>query len=181
VTLPPAVAALPNVDSVTAGAAVAYPIVIGTLDKLGDCVARGTLPVGSFRYLWVDEAYQASSAQYYSVAHLSPRHMLVGDPGQLDPFSTMPDADRWRGLAEDPIATAVAVVLRHHGASVPVFRLPVTRRLPSHAIAVVRSFYPGHIFDAWTLPAVRRLGLARALGRGATAETDAGLGIRPSA
>lgn len=34
VTLPAPVAALPNVDSVTAAGAIAYPIVVGTLDKL---------------------------------------------------------------------------------------------------------------------------------------------------
>lgn len=87
----------------------------------------------------------------------------------------MPDADRWRGLAEDPVATAVAVVSRNHRQSVPVYRLPVTRRLPAHAIHVVRSFYPGHDFGAWTLPGVRQLGLTRALSRGPTLDFDKAL------
>jgi hypothetical protein len=146
--------------------------VVGTLDKLGDAHARDTL--GRFRYLVIDEAYQADSARYFGVAGIADRHLLVGDPGQLDPFTTMPDADRWRGLAEDPTQTAVAVVRANHPA-VPVFQLPITRRLPPSAIPVVSAFYPDHPFAAWTLPGARSLTLMPAVRSGAIRVMDAAL------
>ncbi|HUA27838.1 MAG TPA: hypothetical protein VMC03_03055 [Streptosporangiaceae bacterium] len=96
------------------------------------------------------------------VAGIADRHLLVGDPGQLDPFTTMPDGDRWQGLAEDPTQTAVAVVRTNHPA-VPVFQLPITRRLPPSAIPVVSAFYPDHPFAAWTLPGARSLTLMPAV------------------
>ena len=96
--LPADVAALPNVVEIKASEAGDYPVIVGTLAKLGNAYGRGDLYPG-WRYLCIDEAYQAESAQYYGVAHLADRHLLVGDPGQLDPFTTMDDPDRWRGLA----------------------------------------------------------------------------------
>lgn len=117
-------------------------MIVGTLDKISDAFARGSLRPG-FKCLAIDEAYQASSGQYFGVAAISDRHLLVGDPGQLDPFTTMEDADRWRGTADDPLQTAVSVVLRNHK-QIRVFRLPITRRLPSNAVPIAASFYPSH-------------------------------------
>lgn len=168
--LPIATAALPNVAEVHASVANHYPIVVGTLDKLGDAHARGDLTAG-FDFLVIDEAYQAHSAHYYGVAALADRHLLVGDPGQLEPFSTMQDADRWRGLPEDPMQSAVAVVCANHP-SVPVLRLPITRRLPPSAVPIVAAFYPNHRFGAWTLPGTRSLTLLPAVSTGRTAVLD---------
>ena len=66
IQLPAGTAAMPNVREAEAVRARFYPIVVGTLDKLGDAHARGTL--GRFRYLVIDEAYQADSARYFGVA-----------------------------------------------------------------------------------------------------------------
>jgi hypothetical protein len=162
--LPPATATLPNVHEVRASDANQYPIVVGTLDKLGDAHARGDLAPG-FRFLLIDEAYQAHSAHYFGVAGLADRHLLVGDPGQLDPFTTMDDPDRWRGLPEDPTQTAVAVVCANHPA-VPILRMPITRRLPPSAVPLVQAFYPCHPFSAWTLPGARSLALMPAVAHG---------------
>jgi hypothetical protein len=172
IQLPAATAAMPNVREVEAARARFYPIVVGTLDKLGDAHARGTL--GRFGHLVIDEAYQADSARYFDVAGIADRHLLVGDPGQLDPFTTMPDADRWRGLPEDPTQTAVAVVRANHP-TVPVFQLPITRRLPPSAIPVVSAFYPDHPFTAWTLPGARSLTLMPAVRSAATMVMDEAL------
>jgi len=129
-------------------------ILVGTLSKLGDAHARGDL--ADFDLLLMDEAYQVNSTQYLTVAGLAPRHLLVGDPGQLSPFTTISDGDKYRGLEEDPLQTAVEVLLRHHPGT-PVLRLPITRRLHPQAVEVVRSFYPGHAFQAAVLPDVRQL------------------------
>lgn len=171
-TLPPLTAARPNVSQVKAVNAGDYPIIVGTLDKLGDAASRGDLP--SFRYLCIDEAYQGDAAKYFKVGDIAPRQLLVGDPGQLDPFTTMDDPGRWRGLDEDPTQTAVRVLLHHHPSTIQ-YRMPITRRLSAEAVPVVEAFYPGHSFRAWTLPGVRRTKLVPAVGRGATARLDAAL------
>ena len=64
------------------------------------------------RRLVVDEAFQANAVQYYGVGDLADRHLLMGDSGQLAPFTTAPEGDRWRGLDEDPLLTAVPVSVR---------------------------------------------------------------------
>ncbi len=164
ITAPPDILALPNVVQASARdvAHGDFQVLVGTADKLGDANARGDLP--THRYLILDEAYQADSAHYYSIAELAPRHLLVGDPGQLDPFTTMPDGDRWRGLEEDPLLTAVGSVQARWGNAVHVFRLPITRRLPASAVDIVSSFYPDHNVRSWTLPDVRRMRAMPSLG-----------------
>ncbi|WP_437737394.1 AAA family ATPase [Sorangium sp. So ce1335] len=147
-------------------------ILIGTLNKLGDAHARGDLtPVD---VLLIDEAYQANAVHYYLVGDLAPRHLLMGDSGQLAPFTTAPGADRWRGLREDPLLTAVEVVRRNHP-STPVHRLPITRRLDPRAVPVACAFYPDHRFEAAVLPGVRRMDLQAAPGRRSSAVEDAAL------
>ena len=88
------------------------PLVIATVDKLADAFLRDGL--GGFDVLVIDEAYQADAARYYTAAGVAPTHLLVGDTGQLDPFSPIDDATFWRGGPEDPLQTAVGVLLRNH-------------------------------------------------------------------
>ena len=147
-------------------------LIIGTLSKLGDAFSRGDLR--EVDLLLIDEAYQANAVHYYAVGDLAPRHLLMGDPGQLAPFTSAPEPDRWRGLAEDPLLTAVEVVQRNHSKTA-VHKLPVTRRLDPRAVGVARAFYPGHSFDAAVLPGVRRLELAAAAGRKAHVLEDKAL------
>lgn len=147
-------------------------ILVGTLNKLGDAYARGHLaPVD---ILLIDEAYQANAVHYYLVGDLAPRHLLMGDSGQLAPFTAAPEPDRWRGLPEDPLLTAVEVVRQNHPAT-PVHRLPITRRLDPRAVPVACAFYPGHRFEAAVLPGVRRMQLQAAPGRRSSAVEDAAL------
>ncbi len=158
VTLPPAAAALAGVRTATAKDASGRELVVGTLSKLGDAFARGDL--APFDLLLVDEAYQADAAKYFAVGGLAPVHLLVGDAGQINPFATSADPGRWRGLAEDPLQTAVGVLRRNHP-STPVFPLPVTRRLDPRAAAVARAFYPDLAFAPAVRSGVRDLRLGR--------------------
>lgn len=157
--LPVTTGMLPNVAVADAQTANQATILVGTLSKLGDAHARGNLE--PFDLLLVDEACQADSGQYFGVAGLALRHLLVGDPGQLCPFTPLLNFDRYRGLDSDPLQTAVGVLLRNHPAT-PIFRLPITRRLPPEAVPVVRSFYPEHNVNAAVLPGVRQLSLENA-------------------
>lgn len=158
--LPPHIAALPGVTQPSAADAQHQqdPLVIATIDKLADAFLRNGLD--GFDVLVIDEAYQADAARYYTAAGVAPTHLLVGDTGQLDPFSPLDDATYWRGGPEDPLQTAVGVLLRNHP-DTPVHQIPVTWRLGPRAVPVARCFYPGHAFSAAVLPGVRELRLIR--------------------
>ncbi|MGS2616338.1 AAA family ATPase [Micromonospora sp. LZ34] len=130
-------------------------VIIGTAAKWAT-VGEGTWP-----WAIVDEAYQMRSDALLRVAGRFERALFVGDPGQLDPFSTV-DTARWTGLTWDPMQSAVAVLLRHNP-ELPVHRLPVSWRLPASAAPVVASaFYPFTGFRAGTGPEDRALSLTKA-------------------
>ena len=158
--LPPTIAARPGVSQPSARDArdQREPLVAATVDKLADAHLRDGL--GGFDVLVIDEAYQADAARYYTAAAVAPTHLLVGDSGQLDPFSTLDDPTFWRGGSEDPLQTAVGVLLRNHPTTA-LHRLPITRRLDQRAVPVARSFYPGHHFDAAVVDGARELRLDR--------------------
>lgn len=147
---------------VTVGTKVAdlagHRIIAGTAAKWAN-VSDGSWPSAI-----VDEAYQMRSDMLLRIANRFERALFVGDPGQLDPFSTV-DIDRWTGLTWDPMQSAVAALLRHN--PLPVHRLPVSWRLPAAAApAVAEAFYPFTGFQAGTGPEDRRLELATAALRG---------------
>ncbi|MFC0508259.1 AAA family ATPase [Micromonospora costi] len=127
-------------------------VVIGTAAKWA------TVTEGCWPWAIVDEAYQMRSDALLRVAGRFERALFVGDPGQLDPFSTV-DTARWTGLTWDPMQSAVAVLLRHNP-ELPVHRLPVSWRLPASAAPVVaEAFYPFTGFRAGTGAADRALTL----------------------
>ncbi|MEV4754687.1 AAA domain-containing protein [Micromonospora sp. NPDC049559] len=145
-------------DSVRVGAKVADlggpAVIIGTAAKWA------MIPEGSWPWAIVDEAYQMRSDALLRVAGRFERALFVGDPGQLDPFSTV-ESFRWTGLTWDPMQSAVAVLLRHNP-DLPVHRLPVSWRLPASAAPVVaRAFYPFTGFRAGTTEADRALAFTR--------------------
>jgi hypothetical protein len=142
------------------------PVTIGTAAKWAT-VTEGTWP-----WAIVDEAYQMRSDALLRVAPRFQRALFVGDPGQLDPFSTV-EVERWTGLSWDPMQSAVAVLLRHNP-ELPVHRLPVSWRLPASAAPVVAAaFYPFTGFRSGTGPGERKLGFAAPSG----ADLDAVLDI----
>ncbi|RUL93202.1 AAA domain-containing protein [Verrucosispora sp. FIM060022] len=136
----------------------ASAVIIGTAAKWA------TVTEGRWPWAIVDEAYQMRSDALLRVAGRFERALFVGDPGQLDPFSTV-EVGRWAGLTWDPMQSAVAVLLRHNP-QLPVHRLPVSWRLPASAAPVVSTaFYPFSGFRAGTGSADRALRLTGA-GRG---------------
>jgi hypothetical protein len=156
----------PNVavDTTTTGLA-GRQVIIGTAAKWS------MLTDGSWPWAIVDEAYQMRSDALLCIAGRFERTLFVGDPGQLDPFSTV-ETERWAGLSWDPQLSAVAVLLRHNP-DVPVHRLPVSWRLPATAAPVVsKAFYPFTGFTAGTTLADRALTFATsAFGASALDET----------
>ncbi|MFI0454081.1 AAA domain-containing protein [Actinomadura sp. 6N118] len=115
-----------------------------------------TLTEGSWAWAIVDEAYQMRSDMLLRIAGRFERALFVGDPGQLDPFSTV-EVERWAGLSWDPMRSAVSVLLAHNP-DLPVHRLPVSWRLPASAAPVVSdAFYPFTGFRSGTGPGDRLL------------------------
>lgn len=103
----------------------------------------------SFPVAIIDEAYQMRSDQLFYLGGLFDRTLMVGDPGQLDPFTPVDDS-RWRGQPDGPVNPAVATVLHHNRAS-PVHRLPVSWRLSARCAPLVSdAFYPQMPFVAGT-------------------------------
>ena len=134
-----------------------------TLKALGDpqvtvatAAKWGYVKDAAWRFAIVDEAYQMRSDALLAIAARFERALFVGDPGQLDPFSTV-ENDRWRGLTWDPMQSAVAVLLRSNP-DLPVHRLPVSWRLPHSAERVVAdAFYPFTGFRTGNGPGDRAL------------------------
>jgi AAA domain len=95
----------------------------------------------------VDEAFQLPDYRFHLIANLAPRHVLIGDPGQIEPFVTC-ETERWRCDPAGPqIACPTALVQRHPG----VFQLslPVSRRLNADTVRMVQpAFYPDMPFRA---------------------------------
>lgn len=109
----------------------------------------------------IDEAYQMRSDALLGVAGLFDCLMCVGDPGQLDPFTTIDDA-LWKGLQYAPSRTAMGTLRAFHPGLVP-HQLPTSWRLPPSAAGIVSTaFYPFSTFDAGTVAAQRCLTLAAA-------------------
>ena len=143
--------------SVTVRSSVAdlmeHPLVVGTAAKW----ATITGPAAGWPWAIVDEAYQMRSDSLLRVARLFERALFVGDPGQLDPFSTV-ETERWLGLSWDPMSSAVAVLLTNNP-DIPVHTLPVSWRLPASAAPVIsEAFYPFTGFTSATAEGDRRMG-----------------------
>jgi hypothetical protein len=143
-------------ENVTSSATIAdladFPLVIATAAKWATIADAGV----QWSWAIVDEAYQMRSDALLRVAHLFERALFVGDPGQLDPFSTV-ETERWLGLNWDPMSSAVAVLLTNNP-EIPVHTLPVSWRLPATAAPVVSdAFYPFSGFSAATEGDDRRI------------------------
>lgn len=115
-------------------------VIVATADKWAYSREK-VLTVGRPDAGIVDEAYQMTSAKLLRIADLFPSLDLIGDPGQLDPFSTL-DEDPWIGLPQNPILNAVDALLAHHP-NIPQRALSVSRRLDWRGTPPVReAFYP---------------------------------------
>lgn len=112
--------------------------------------------VRPYDYALIDEAYQMRSDALLGVAGMFERLMCVGDPGQLDPFTTIDDA-LWKGLKYSPSRTAMGTLRAHHP-GLDEHQLPMSWRLPPSAAGIVSSaFYPFSGFTAGTDATQRQL------------------------
>jgi hypothetical protein len=143
-------------ENVTARSGVAdlidHPVVIATAAKWAMLKDQDA----PWPWAIIDEAYQMRSDSLLRIARLFDKALFVGDPGQLDPFSTV-ETERWLGLNWDPMSSAVAVLLTNNS-HIPTRTLPVSWRLPASAAAVVsEAFYPFTGFTSATEADDRRM------------------------
>jgi hypothetical protein len=95
----------------------------------------------------VDEAFQLPDYRFQLISNLAPRHVLIGDPGQIEPFVNC-EIERWRCDPAGPqVSCPVALVKRHP--SVLQLDLPVSRRLNADTVSLIQpAFYPTMPFRA---------------------------------
>lgn len=95
----------------------------------------------------VDEAFQLPDYRFQLIANLAPHHVLIGDPGQIDPFVDC-EIERWRCNPAGPqVSSPAALIKRHPG--VMQLALPVSRRLNGDTVRLVQpAFYPDMPFQA---------------------------------
>lgn len=111
----------------------------------------------SFDLMVVDEAYQLRDSQFIQIAGLAERHILVGDPGQIDPVVSA-DTARWRDMKSGPHTPAPRALLFRRQSGVLRVDLPVSRRLPADTVRYIQpAFYPDLPFTATSEPEDRRL------------------------
>lgn len=103
----------------------------------------------------IDEAYQMRSDALLPIGAMMESLLLVGDPGQLAPFTTADDT-RFRGRPLSPLETAATTVLTTQPYTVRL-ALPVSWRLPSHAARLIADAFYEIPFIAGTQPNQRRL------------------------
>jgi len=149
-------------------------VVVATADKWSFATAK--LGKTTFDIGLIDEAYQMAGGKLLYSGHLFQALEMVGDPGQLSPFSQV-DTERWSGLSVDPTKNAVDT-LRYY-MDFEHDSLPVTRRLPAHAAGIVRAaFYEDLEFSAATELGARQLGLVGKARRGSSASRVADMALK---
>lgn len=136
-----------------------------SIDNLRDChivvaPAAKWAHVGihnQWSFAIIDEAYQMRSDQLLPIGSMMPRLLLVGDPGQISPF-THADATRFRGRLLSPIEPAAVTVLTTQPDTVKI-PLPVSWRLPYSAASVIADAFYRVPFSSGTGPGDRRMEL----------------------
>ena len=103
----------------------------------------------------VDEVYQMRSDALLPIGVMMESLLMVGDPGQLAPFTTADDT-RFRGRPLSPVETAAATILTTQPGTARL-TLPISWRLPSHAASLVSDAFYEIPFTAGTQPGQRRL------------------------
>lgn len=99
------IANLPNHPSITIGNAAKWSWIATTEPR--------------FDLQVVDEAFQLPDYRFQLISNLAPRHVLIGDPGQIDPFVNC-EIERWRcdpaeadsELAQELVASINRLLLR---------------------------------------------------------------------
>ncbi|MGO6718529.1 AAA domain-containing protein [Rhizobium ruizarguesonis] len=98
----------------------------------------------------VDEAFQLPDYKFQLISNLAARHVLIGDPGQINPFVNC-EIERWRCDPAGPQVSCPAALVKRHP-TVLQLALPVSRRLNADTVRIIQpGFYPDMPFRAMSL------------------------------
>jgi AAA domain len=132
-----------------------------TLDHLRNAnviIATGakwsTISGAEFDFGIIDEAYQMRSDALQPIGRMIHRLLMVGDPGQLAPY-TEANEELLRGFPLSPLDNAAATVLKTNEAR--RFALPTSYRLDGRAAPVISSAFYERPFTAVTATGVRTI------------------------
>lgn len=103
----------------------------------------------------VDEAWQMKWADMMRCSAVSDKYLLIGDPGQIPPVTSV-DVARWGTSNRPPHKAVPDVVLEQFLSEAMVGSLPSVRRLPKASVQYVKHFYDFE-FDAFAEESDRRL------------------------
>lgn len=109
----------------------------------------------------VDEAWQMKWADMMRCSAVSDKYLLIGDPGQIPPVTSV-DVARWGTSSRPPHKAVPDVVLEQFLSEAMVGSLPSVRRLPMASVRYVKPFYD-FPFEAFSEPSDRRLVRQRVL------------------
>jgi hypothetical protein len=142
--------------------ATVYKAALTARDHPGD--------LGTFDLGFVDEAFQVrSTGDSLWALTLAPRWAFIGDPGQIQVFTTL---GRSPFIGTDDPITSIVESARAQGLDLGTLNFDWTWRLPAHGAPILQHFY-GQPVPAAALPGDRefnpgprlaRRGLARAAG-----------------
>lgn len=113
--------------------------------------------VAPFDLLAIDEAWQMDWAKLMQCADLSEKFLLIGDPGQIEPVSSV-ETLRWGTSRRPPHKAAPEVVKSDPEliAQAVLGNLPACRRLPFASVDFVKPFYDFD-FESFAEPGDRSL------------------------
>lgn len=133
---------------------------LAIVNRLGDLPQGPSITIGNAaKWSWlqtpdlcfdvqiIDEAFQLPDYRYQLISNLASRHVLIGDPGQIDPFVTC-EIERWRCDAAGPHVSCPDALIKRHP-SILQLALPISRRLNEDTVNLVQpAFYPDMPFEA---------------------------------
>lgn len=150
--IPDRVLALPNVHRTDD----AHALPTGPMAVIGTAAKWAEVDDVHFELMVIDEAYQLREALFLQFSGLADRYLFIGDPGQLDPFTTA-EIERWRSDPAGPHRSCVAAFIARRGQPT-TFAFPVSHRLTEPSVALVQpAFYRTLPFEAVHLSGEREL------------------------
>jgi hypothetical protein len=149
--------------------------VIATVYKAGRTANKDPGLLGHFDVGFVDEAYQvATSAEALWLMDHADRWAFIGDPGQIDVFTTLENTPT---IGQNDPVTSIVESSRRSGAAHAVLAFDWTYRLPQSGAQILGAFYDQTAPAAATL-ADRRFDLAaRRRRRGIQRYADAAVDV----
>lgn len=98
----------------------------------------------------IDEAWQMKWADMMRCSSVSDRYLLIGDPGQIPPVTSV-DTARWGTSHRPPHKAVPEVALEEFLEEAMTAELPAVRRLPNASVEFVKPFYDFD-FEAYAEP-----------------------------